>query len=30
MGNNFTENNDVDKTDLEIISVLLKNAKNDV
>jgi Lrp/AsnC family transcriptional regulator for asnA, asnC and gidA len=27
MENNFIENNDIDKTDLEIISVLLKNAK---
>jgi Lrp/AsnC family transcriptional regulator for asnA, asnC and gidA len=27
MGNNFTENNDIDKTDLEILSVLLINAK---
>lgn len=27
MGNNFTENNDLDKIDLKIISVLLKNAK---
>lgn len=27
MGNNFTENNDMDKIDLKIISVLLKNAK---
>jgi Lrp/AsnC family transcriptional regulator, regulator for asnA, asnC and gidA len=27
MGNNFVENNDIDKIDLEIISVLLKNAK---
>ena len=27
MGNNFVENDDMDKTDLEIISILLKNAK---
>ncbi len=27
MGNNFIENNDMDKIDLKIISVLLKNAK---
>jgi Lrp/AsnC family transcriptional regulator for asnA, asnC and gidA len=27
MENNFVENNDLDKTDLEIITVLLKNAK---